>query len=285
MRKNQRRKRVRGKRERIFNLPGVVLAAVVLLLGIHGLRQWLPESTDVGILVNFAFVPGRFTFAFDPQRMIPVIEAFAGKDQMHADVAQLFLGNGTALWWTSLTYALLHGSWMHVGFNCLWLVAFGAAVARRFGNLRFLLFCVATAAAGALVHYLTHMEDLQPVIGASAIVSGTMAAALRFVFQPGAPIGDFSGSLQLRPDEFAYRQPALPLRGIITDRRAMAFLVAWFFVNLLFGMAPSLIGLGGETIAWQAHVGGFLVGLFGFPIFDRPVPAPAEPMAKQDAAD
>lgn len=262
---------MRAQREKIFNLPAVVLAAVVVLVGIHALREFLPPQSDFELLGKFAFVPGRFTYAFDPGPVAAALDATRQKSEINGEIARYFLGDGKPLWWTPITYAFLHASWLHVGFNCLWLVAFGAAVARRFRTLRFLLFCLATALAGAFAHYLTHMDDLQPVIGASAVVSGTMAAAVRFVFQPGAPLGEGPGTSDPSAADFAYRQPALPLRSIVTDRRAMVFLIAWFFVNLLFGLAPALSGFAGATIAWQAHIGGFLVGLFAFPLFDPPV--------------
>ena len=258
---------MRAQREKIFNLPAVVLAAVVLLFGIYVVQFLLPEENLV-LLKDFGFVPGRFTYAFDPHAIATALDAAQQKSEMNGEIASYFLGNGKPLWWTPISYVFLHASFLHVGFNCLWLVAFGAPVARRFGTPRFLFFCLATALAGALAHYLTHMDDLQPVIGASAVVSGMMAAALRFVFQPGAPLGEGPDGLNLNATDFAYRQPALPLRSIITDRRAMIFLIAWFFANLLFGMVPALSGFAGETIAWQAHIGGFLVGLFAFPLFD-----------------
>ncbi len=263
---------MRAQREKIFNLPAVVLAAVVLLFGIHALRELLPFERNLDLLGEFAFVPGRFTYGFDHDRIAAALTAAQGQSEINGEVARFFLGDGKPLWWTPITYAFLHASWLHVGFNCLWLIAFGAAVARRFGTLRFLLFCLLTAIAGALAHYLTHMDDLQPVIGASAVVSGTMAAAVRFVFQPGAPLGEGLAYMGPRATDLAYRQPALPLRSIITDRPAIGFLMAWFLANLLFGLAPSLSGLQGVTIAWQAHIGGFLVGLLAFPLFDPPAP-------------
>ncbi|HLJ53065.1 MAG TPA: rhomboid family intramembrane serine protease [Rhizomicrobium sp.] len=262
---------MRPQRERIFNVPAVVLAAVVVLFGIHAATQFLSDETNLNLLRQFAFVPGRFTYAFDPQRIGAVVVAAQDKSQFDGAVARFFLGNGTPLWWTPVTYAFLHASYLHVGFNCLWLIAFGAAVARRFGTWRFLLFCLTATVAGALAHYLTHMDDLQPVVGASAVVSGTMGAAVRFVFQQGAPLGEGAGFTDPR-FELTYHRPPLPLRNILTDRRAMVFLAAWFFANLLFGLAPQLSGLHGVTIAWQAHIGGFLVGLFAFPLFDPPPP-------------
>jgi membrane associated rhomboid family serine protease len=263
---------VQSRRERIFNIPAVVVALIVLLVGIHGLREFLSAEQNVTLLIDFAFVPGRFTFAFDPARIARALEAAHNAGAMQFEVDRLFLGDGRPLWWTPISYALLHASWAHVGLNCLWLVPFGAAVARRFGNMRFVLFCIATAIAGAAVHYLTHIDDLQPVIGASAIVSGTMGAALRFVFQADAPLG-----LGFDPQSVVYRAPALPLHAVFTNRTALAFLVFWFVANLLFGIGAGSLGLAGVTVAWQAHIGGFLLGLLGFPLFDSPAPAREPP--------
>jgi membrane associated rhomboid family serine protease len=110
------------------------------------------------------------------------------------------------------------------------------------------------------------MDDLQPVIGASAIVSGTMGASLRFVFQAESPLGlGFAD-----PQNLAYRQPALPLRAVFVNRTAMVFLIFWFIANLLFGIGAGSLGFADTTIAWQAHIGGFVLGLFGFPLFDPP---------------
>jgi membrane associated rhomboid family serine protease len=256
------------ERERIFNIPGVVLALVVILLAIHGLRALLTPEHDLQLLQRFAFVPGRFTFAFDPDMVSHAYNEVARKEEMKAEIARYFLGDGDVQWWTPLTYAFLHGNWAHVGFNCLWLVAFGAAVARRFMAMRFLVFFVVTAIAGALMHFLTHMADLEPVIGASAVVSGTMAAATRFAFQPGAPLGETLGLGHRHGDAGTYRLPAPPLREVFKDRRVVSFLAVWFLVNFVFGYFSLQLGAADATVAWEAHIGGFLAGFFLFPWFD-----------------
>jgi len=70
----------------------------------------------------------------------------------------------------------------------------------------------------------------------------------------------------------AYLVPAAPLSSALRDPRIMVFLLAWFGLNLLFGIGS--IGLPGseQSIAWEAHIGGFAAGLLLFPLFD-PVPA------------
>jgi len=259
-------------REKILNLPGSVFALVVALVAIHALREAISLQLNLWTLTEFSFVPGRFTLSFDPDRVSAVYNALAKTDDARSELARLFLGDGEPLWWTPLTYAFLHANWLHVGLNCLWFVAFGAPVARRFRALRFYLFCAVAAIAGALAHYLTHSADLAPVIGASAVVAAVMAAAVRFVFQPGAPLGQ---SLGFGHREDAYRQPALPLRGVFGDRRTVTFLLVWFGANFLFGAVVTPFG--DEPVAWEAHVGGFVFGLLAFHWFDPPVPIETPP--------
>ena len=275
---------MRGRQERIFNLPPVVLWIVVLLAAIEGFSQLVSPEAYLEILQRFAFVPGRLTFAFDPDRVSAAFNSGAGEDALRAKAEQLFLGDGTPQWWTPLTYAFLHGGWPHVGINCLWFAAFGSAVARRFGTPRFLLFCAVSAVAGAAAHYLTHMTDLQPVVGASAAVSGVMAAAVRFVFQPGAPLGESLGFAQRADADVAYQQPSLPLRDILSNRSAISFLFFWFLANFLFGAIPMPLGITGATVAWEAHIGGFLIGLLAFFWFDPPAPPFSIPPSKRRAA-
>lgn len=84
-----------------------------------------------------------------------------------------------------VTYAFLHGSWMHILSNAIWMLAFGAPVARRFGTARFLVLGGVSAVCAALVHLAFHWGEPVPMIGASGAVSGFMGAAIRFAFTPG----------------------------------------------------------------------------------------------------
>jgi membrane associated rhomboid family serine protease len=172
--------------------------------------------------------------------------------------------------WTFVTYALLHGDWLHLGVNVAWMVAFGTPVLRRFGPTRFLVLSLAAAVGGALAHLVSHWASLVPMIGASAAISGQMGAAVRFAFQAGGPLGAIG-----RGEEWRWRVPAVSLVEAFRDIRVVAFVGIWFLVNLAFGATSPVPG---ETaaIAWQAHIGGFLVGLLLFGLFDpwrgRPPP-------------
>ena len=156
----------------------------------------------------------------------------------------------------------------------LWLLPFGSALARRFGAVRFFLFMAVTAAAGALAHLVTHEHAVAPMIGASASVSGTMAAAIRFAFVRGSFLSFSRGDA-----DAAAKVPALSLSRALRNARVLGFLAVWFGVNIIFGVGSIAIGADGASVAWQAHIGGFFAGLMLFSLFD-PVPR-----ALADAAD
>ena len=265
------------RREPAFNLPGVIVSACGVLLGIHALLAFVSVETDNWIIATFAFMPARVTIALHlmPAPIINAYHALVDHNALLADQIDFLIGDGRARWWTFLTYALLHGSWAHVGFNCVWLVAFGSPVARRFTAFRFLLLMIVAALAGSVAEYLCDMTGFQIVLGASAAVSGAMGAATRFVFRPSdEPIRLFD---RARLEE-AFRQPALSLGRMLTTKAALVFVVFWFATNLLFGYVPAIGGLGDAPVAWQAHIGGFLAGLLLFPLFDtrRPPSKTAE---------
>ena len=232
--------------ERMLNVPGVVLALLAVLGLVYALLALvLTAEQTTEFLLLFAFIPARYDPAVLPNVVWP--------------------GGWAADAWTFVTYALIHADLSHLIFNAVWFLAFGSPVAQRFGPLRFLAFMAVTAAAGAAAHLVTHFGEILPMVGASAAISGAMAAAMRFAFQRGGPLGFW------RDREAACRVPAAPLAATLRDRNVLAFLLVWFGVNLLFGVFP--VGMPGleQAIAWQAHIGGFLAGLFAFAAFD-PVP-------------
>lgn len=232
------------QREPLFNVPTVIVALLAVLAAIHGVRTvLLTEDQDLWVLLYLAFIPARYDSSLVLGGVLP--------GGLAADI------------WTFVSYSLLHGSWMHLGVNGVWLLAFGSALARRFGVLRFLAFFAVTAAAGAAMHLLTNAGSQAPMIGASASISGAMAAAMRFAFQRGGPLGALRGD-----DNAAFRVPAIPLTRVLSDARVLAFLAVWFGINILFGLGSQSITGGDEIVAWQAHIGGFLAGLLLFSWFD-----------------
>ena len=240
-------------REPLLTLPGALTAYIVLLAVIH-LRVFLSPDFEQWTVEFFGFIPKRYDSAL---------------------LAAGFPGGEGARIWTFVTYSLLHANLSHIGFNVLWLLPFGSALARRFGGVRFFAFLAVTAAAGALAHLVTHEHALEPMIGASASVSGAMAAAIRFAFVRGSFLSFSRGDA-----DAAARVPAQPLWQALRDRRVLSFLAIWFGVNIIFGLGSIAIGTEGASVAWQAHIGGFLAGLLLFSLFD-PVPRAAPDVQDQ----
>jgi membrane associated rhomboid family serine protease len=244
-------------REPILTLPGA-LTAYVLLLAVFHLRVLLPVDMENWTIDVFGFIPKRYDSTL---------------------LAIDLPGGEGAKVWTFVTYSLLHANLSHIGFNVLWLLPFGSALARRFGAVRFFLFMAVTAAAGALAHLVTHEHALAPMIGASASVSGTMAAAMRFAFVRGSFLSFNRGDA-----DAAAKVPALSLMRALRNGRVLGFLGVWFAVNIIFGVGSIAIGADGASVAWQAHIGGFLAGLLLFALFD-PVPRAAPYAADASSRD
>jgi len=87
------------------------------------------------------------------------------------------------------------------------------------------------------MHYATHMADLQPVVGASAAVSGVMAAAVRFVFQPGAPLDESLASGTARMKTTLTGSPRCVAGHSLQSQRDQ-FLGFWFLANFCLARFP-----------------------------------------------
>ena len=222
---------------RALNIPNGVLFAGLLMFAVHVLRVSLPDEEGFALLVSLAFIPARY-----------------------AGVSGIPGGQWSEV--TSfITYMFVHGGWTHLVVNLLWMLAFGSAVAKRIGTMPFLFFSALCGIAGALVHLAFHFGEAIPVVGASAAISGQMAAALRFMFGAGA-----------RPTWLSEDVKSMPLAGIsktLANPQFLGFLAVWVLLNLLFGLGGVQLEAGGSSIAWEAHIGGFLFGLFAIGLFDR----------------
>lgn len=219
-------------REPVFNVPGVVLAIIGICAAVYLVQTYLLDDRQNGVLLyDAAFIPALYTGQY---------------------------GFDWFMLTRPFTYAFLHGGFAHIAVNMVWLAAFGPPLANRFGTLRFALFFAATGLAGAALFWAIHPYMEAPLVGASGAISGMMGAAARFGFQ----MDRSSGSS-------AFAGQPLPFADVLRSRSVMTFLAVWMVINLVTG----LVGLGVEgtdQIAWEAHIGGFLIGFFAVRLFDRP---------------
>jgi membrane associated rhomboid family serine protease len=136
---------------------------------------------------------------------------------------------------TLVTYSLLHGGWLHLAGNMIFLWVLGDNVEAALGHLRFFLFYLLCGIAGGLAHVASEPSSLVPLIGASGAVAGVVAAYL-----------------MLRP----WAHITVLLFGIITVRVHAIWLlgawIAWQVLNVL--LFPS------TEVSYWSHVGGLIAG-------------------------
>ena len=226
-------------RNRVFNVPGVVLAIVVVTIALFFLMLLAPERA-----ARFA----EFSAAVSPPRFL------AGPSQ-----------NGGWLRWLSplIGHMFVHANVPHVLFNCLWLLAFGAPIARRmgaenalkssgafYGASLFLSFYLLSGVLGALVYIALHANEYTFLVGASGGVSGLLGGLVRFGFNRTSLLG---------PEHAKFSplisRPVIMWTAIVT------------IMNLAVGNFGGLLA-GGMSIAWEAHLGGYFFGLLTYPFFE-----------------
>jgi membrane associated rhomboid family serine protease len=136
----------------------------------------------------------------------------------------------------------LHGGWMHLLGNMLFLWVFGGAVEEALGHIQYLVFYLVCGVGSALVHTALNLGSKVPTIGASGAISGVMGAFI--VLFPRALVTTLIPALLLF---FTVKIPAYLMLGY------------WFFLQFFSGVASlGMTDQGG--VAWWAHVGGFVLG-------------------------
>lgn len=154
-----------------------------------------------------------------------------------------------AAWPTLFTSMFLHGGWFHILSNMWVLFIFGDNVENRMGSGRYLVFYLLCGIAAALTQTYLSMASTMPVIGASGAIAGVLGAYL--VLFPRSRIAS------LVPIFFIFTIVEVP---------AVLFLGFWF-VSQLFSGWQSLHGADMSAVAWWAHIGGFIFGMFAVHFF------------------
>ncbi len=150
-------------------------------------------------------------------------------------------------WHTLLTCMFLHGGWMHIGGNMMFLFIFGDNVEDALGHVWFLVFYVLCGVGASAVHLASDPESLRPTIGASGAVAGVMGAYL--LFYPKAKV-----------DILIFLVVIVQL----VTAPAWLMLGAWFALEAYQAMANQTP----DGVAHWAHAGGLALGvLFVLPVF------------------
>ena len=208
--------------EALESAPIVNRAIVMANVVIFTAQLFLGQRTQM--LINiFGYIPGRFLHP-----------ATFGYGRLEVTV-------------TLFTSLFLHGGFVHLLGNMIYLWVFGPAVEDAIGHARYLLFFVACGAIGSLAHTVIFPRSMVPSIGASGSIAGVLGAFL--VLRPRARI------VTLFP---------LVVYWAMAEIRAALFLPVWFAMQFFNGFL-ALAGAQGTQevagVAWWAHVGGFLFGV------------------------
>ncbi len=176
-----------------------------------------------GLVSAYGFVPARFTAALGGEEPLELV---------------LF---------TLISSAFLHGGWFHILGNLLYLRVFGDNVEDRLGHPLYILFYLFSGAAGALAQWFFDPYSSVPMVGASGAIAGVLGAYI--VMFPRARI-----------------LTVFPVFIVLTfiEVPAFFFLGIWAlqqFLNGFLALSASMEPSGG--VAWFAHIGGFVVGIFG----------------------
>ena len=141
------------------------------------------------------------------------------------------------------TSLFIHGNWMHLIGNMWTLWLFGTAIEERIGHFRFIFFYLLCGIISNLIHLFFNLNSTIPAIGASGAIAGIMGAY--FILYPTASV------IVLIPIFFLPYFIELP---------AILYLGVWFLTQLFSGTFSIISPIYGTSIAWWAHVGGFLAG-------------------------
>lgn len=206
-----------------FAIVTVIFIIINVAVYIHELL--LGPGAQEAFVASFALIPKRlFSHAASAQHALPV---------------------GATL----VTSMFLHGGFLHIAGNMLYLWIFGNNIEDSMGRVRFIIFYFLCGAVAAYSHALANAASAVPMIGASGAISGVLGAYL--MLYPRARV------LTLVAFGLYIRTVELP---------AMFVLGFWFVLQFLSALVS---GGSGQGVAWYAHVGGFVAGMALIGLFKR----------------
>jgi membrane associated rhomboid family serine protease len=206
---------------RTFPFVTVALILLSTIVFVHELSLHNPDRAEA-FFATFSLTPAHITQSPSPDSYLTVFSSM-----------------------------FLHGGWMHIIGNMLYLWIFGRNVEDSVGHFKFIIFYLLCGVAAAAAQVAIAPESTVPMIGASGAISGVLGAYL--LLFPRARV------LVLFPIWIFWRVFYVP---------ALLLLVVWFGMQLLSGLAVLSMDVNGGVAFW-AHVGGFVAGMLLIPIFKR----------------
>ena len=205
--------------------PVVTIASIAACILVFLYQASLPAGSGDTFVFQYGAIPALLFGQADLSETVVPIPAYA----------------------TLITSMFLHGGWMHLIGNMLYLWVFGNNIEDVMGHAKYTLFYLTCGILAALSHALTDLSSPVPMVGASGAISGVLGAYV--LLFPRARV------LVLMPGLGATRVAAGVVLGM------------WFVMQLLSGGMS--IGSQGGGVAFFAHIGGFLAGMALIGLFKR----------------
>jgi membrane associated rhomboid family serine protease len=155
-------------------------------------------------------------------------------------------------WSTLITSMFLHGGWLHLGGNMLYLWIFGDNIERAMGSARFLVFYTICGLVAGLAHIAFSSGSMVPSVGASGAISGVLGGYLLL---------------------FPQNRVRVLTRGGVASVPAIVVLGFWIVIQLVSQMGSTAQTSDGGGVAYMAHIGGFVAGLVLVKLFAARRPA------------
>jgi len=148
------------------------------------------------------------------------------------------------IWLTLLTSMFMHGGWLHICGNMLFLFIFGDNIEKAYGHIKYLIFYLVCGIIAGLAHVLSQPDSIVPSLGASGAISGVMAGYLVLFPTNRVKVILTLGVIFLRP----FMVPAVVMIGI------------WALLQFVNGIGSIAVTDQTSGVAYWAHIGGFIAG-------------------------
>jgi rhomboid family protein len=199
---------------------------------------FLYQLLDPNFTNGYAAVPAEITTGTD---IVGQFEVITPNGAFEIDEAP----GPSPIWLTLFSSMFMHGGWLHIGGNMLFLFIFGDNIEKAYGHAKYVVFYLICGIIASLAHVLSQPDSIIPSLGASGAISGVMAAYLVLFPTNRVKVLLALGVVLLRP----IMVPAVVMIGV------------WALLQFVNGLGSIAVTDQTSGVAYWAHIGGFIAGL------------------------
>jgi membrane associated rhomboid family serine protease len=214
-------------------IPYVNLAIIAINVVV-----FLYQLVDPNFTNGYAAVPAEITSGTD---IVGTFQVITPDGTFEIDEA----AGPSPIWLTLFSSMFMHGGWLHIGGNMLFLFIFGDNIEKAYGHVKYVIFYLVCGVIASFAHVLSQPDSIIPSLGASGAISGVMAAYLVLFPTNRVKVLLALGVILLRP----IMVPAVVMIGV------------WALLQFINGIGSIAVTDQTSGVAYWAHIGGFVAGL------------------------